>query len=1058
LAKCDSQRHCRLRVPLTHAMEGQARQPLVTEPPPSRESVAESAHLEEGVEQHRSGSFVSRIENRVPVEYAQRSWGVADAQGEARAPSFDASDTVPKEAERQEHTCAVEVLRDTLKTDLDMGLSGQEARERLLRNGPNTLTPPPRTPAVVKFLQQLISGFAPILWFAALLCFMAYWPLGNRPPQEADNLNLSLALVLVGVIMLQASFNFYQEYKSDCIMEQLTAMIPLDAMVKRGGQQVSVPVSDLVVGDIVTISGGDKVPADVRLISVKDLKVDKSTLNGESEPVKCCLQCSDNNFLETKNLAFFGCSAVEGTGVGVVIATGNNTVFGDIARMAGSQSSEPSTLHQEINRFVIIIAVLSLSTGIVAFLGWFAWLRVKHPDFLALNSQIVNCISLIVAFVPEGMPVAVTVTLALIAADMSRSNVLVKNLGVVETLGSVSVIASDKTGTLTENRMTVSELSHAADAPAHKELLRAMVLCNRAVCGANDEIIGDASDSGLFRHYCQAAASGAAPEAEAMRREHAKLAELPFNSTNKYMLSIHELPGEGDRLLLLKGAPERMLDRCSTLVTASGVAEPLVDNVRTSTLRSIEEAAARGQRILGFCRSILPESKYGADFAFDLEEPNFPTSELAFLGWVALRDPPRAGVREAIEQCHRAHVRVAMVTGDHPATAKAIAQQVGIVGNVEVDDAQSLGSQQCRPSERAVVLTGSDLERLQEVDWQTVCRYRQAVFARTTPKQKLQIVKAFQSRGECVAVTGDGVNDAPALKQANCGLAMGSGSEVSKEAADLVVLDDNFASVVKGIEHGRRCFANLKKVIIYLLPAGSFSEMLPVMTNVFLGMPLALSSFLMIVICCFTDVGPSLALVYEKSESRLMEMKPRRLGRDRLVDWKLLLNAYLFIGIMEAGVAYATFFVYYAYDDESPGTVLFTFGAPSASDEPSGLYGEMQNVGQCLYFYALVVMQFGNAFTSRTAMLPIWRHNPFKGPTKNLRIFAAILVSTTIFSLTCYVPFIQDSLQTRALPGFNKWLALLLPWFGAALLIGINESRKAWAERFPEGRVAMLAW
>jgi sodium/potassium-transporting ATPase subunit alpha len=321
------------------------------------------------------------------------------------------------------------------------------------------------------------------------------------------------------------------------------------------------------------------------------------------------------------------------------------------------------------------------------------------------------------------------------------------------------------------------------------------------------------------------------------------------------------------------------------------------------------------------------------------------------------------------------------------------------------------------------------------------------VFARTTPKQKLEIVKAFQARGECVAVTGDGVNDSPALRQADCGIAMGSGSEVSKEAADLIILDDRFTNVVLGVQHGRRCFANLKKVIIYLLPAGSWSEMLPVMTNVFLGMPLALSSFLMIVICCCTDVGPSLAMVYEKPESSIMRVPPRRIGRDHLVTGKLILNAYLFIGMIEAAVAYATFFSYFASRHGLyPSDLLFKFG-----DTPDGT-----ETGQCFYFYALVVMQFGNALTSRTARVPAFRASAFVGPTKNLRFLLAFLVSTVVFFVTCYVPFIQTGLNTTGLTA--NWQPLLIPWLGAAGLVCSNEARKFIAERFPGGCMAKLAW
>jgi sodium/potassium-transporting ATPase subunit alpha len=959
----------------------------------------------------------------------------------------------PDEASRQEHTLDVDRIAAHFGTNIEAGLTASAASERLTKDGPNALTPPPKTPAFVKFLKQLVSGFGPILWIASILCFLAWRPLGAMNGGTPDPLNLSLSIVLLGVILLQASFNFYQEYKSDCIMDRLNAMIPANAMVTRDGRSMLIPVQDLVAGDLVTVSGGEKVPADLRIVSLKDMKLDKSTLNGESEPVRCSTKCTDQNFMETRNLAFFGCNVVEGEGTGVVIATGDRTVFGDIARLAATPQTVASTLHQEVTRFVLIIAGLSLSTGFAAFLGWFFWLRNYHSDFMSLPAIAVNCISLIVAFVPEGMPVAVTVTLALIAKEMSSHNVLVKNLGVVETLGAVSVIASDKTGTLTENRMTVSELSHQAPTSAHKELLRAMLLCNRASRSLDAEatIVGDASDSALLRHCISVSISGVEASPEATRAEWKKIAEIPFNSTNKYMVSIHCVPQEQDRLLMIKGAPERMLDRCSSFLTDSGVEESLTTKAKAAIIDSIEEAASRGQRILGFCQMKLEAVKFGGDFEFDVDEPNFPMQGLVFVGWAALRDPPRAGVKEAIAQCKSAYVRVAMVTGDHPVTAEAIARQVGIISTDEVDSSAALQSGQGKPEDHAVVLTGNELERFSDEDWITVSTYKQAVFARTTPKQKLRIVEAYQSQNECVAVTGDGVNDAPALRQANCGLAMGSGSEVSKEAADLIVLDDNFASVVKGIEHGRRCFANLKKVIIYLLPAGSWSEMWPVMTTVFLGMPTTLSAFLMVIICCGTDVGPSMALTFEKPESKLMTRRPRRLGKDHLVDWKLLANAYLFIGMMEAGVAYLTFFTYYYLEGIPPSDIVFQFSNISGDDVAT----ERMNRGQSLYFYALLIMQGGNALTSRTAIVPIWKQNPFWGPKRNPRIFVALLMSAIILTITCYVPLIQK-MGPRPLPTY--WQPLVIPWFGAIFLVFMNESRKVLADRFPNGLIAKMAW
>mmetsp|Transcript_33412 Transcript_33412/g.95723 ORF Transcript_33412/g.95723 Transcript_33412/m.95723 type:complete len:1054 (-) Transcript_33412:271-3432(-) len=1022
--------------------------------PAQRYSCLEEARSLERVSSHETqdsqaganaGQFRSRLENRVPPEFGVRSWNVDEVLEGRRSRSCDAIEPVPAEALREEHMLAPATLAGRLVSDPERGLSTAEARARLQRDGPNALSPPRRTPAVVKFLLQTISGFAPILWLAALLCLIAWRPLGNPP----DPLNLTLALVLVAVIFLQATFNFYQEYKSDCAMECLMAMLPAQCMTLRDGVMVQLPVSELVVGDIITLNGGEKVPADTRLISVRDMKIDRSTLNGESEPMNCTVAATDKNFMQTKNVAFFGCNVTEGSGTGIVMSTGDRTVFGEIARLAAQQRPGASTLHAEIRRFVLLIVALSLTAGAVAFLGWLFWLHRDYPDFLPLSAQVVNCISLIVAFVPEGMPVCVTVTLALIAKDMSTNNVLVKNLGVVETLGAVSAICSDKTGTLTENRMSVSELSCPPEGGERPQLLRAMALCNRAVEGEGGSILGDASDSALLRHYIAAASEAGAPSLQHLRADWPKVAELPFNSTNKYMLTIHRVPGpDGSRVLLMKGAPERMLERCSS-VLRDGSEASLDAAARADIARGIMEAASRGQRILGMCSRVLEASVYGNDYVFDVAEPNFPTSGLVFLGWVALRDPPRDGVYEAIQRCHQAHIRVSMVTGDMRETAQAIAKQVGIITMERIDGPEALLRQDFSAEGRAVVVTGPELEDLTPIGWERLCTYKEAVFARTTPKQKLEIVKAFQARGECVAVTGDGVNDAPALRQADCGVAMGSGSDVSKEAADLVILDDRFTNVVIGIEHGRRCFANLKKVIIYLLPAGSFSEMLPVMTNVFLGMPMALSSFLMIVICCGTDVGPSLSMVYERPETSIMTKPPRKIGRDHLVSWKLLANAFLFIGVIEAAVAYASFFAFYACHGIAPSGILLQFDGSADA--------ELQSQGQAVYFYALVVMQFGNVLTSRTSRTPIWRSNPFAGPTRNLRILATICISACIVALTLYLPFLQASVvQTRALPGY--WQPLLLPWAGAIMLVVLNEGRKVAAERWPQGLFAKLAW
>lgn len=515
------------------------------------------------------------------------------------------------------------------------------------------------------------------------------------------------------------------------------------------------------------------------------------------------------------------------------------------------------------------------------------------------------------------------------------------------------------------------------------------------------------------------------------------------------------------RVLLMKGAPEIVMQHCTSFLKDNSSVATLKDSDKKWITDDIRDVARRGRRCLGFAYRVLDTKQMGRDsgFQFDVDSLNFPIDGLTFIGWAALRDPPRDGVRDAIEKCHAAHIKVAMVTGDHPETAQAISREVGIVTSKGIDTAEQLVQpkqlvqgggfldQSLRRLNDAVVVTGEDLDRLGEAGLRQACQYQEIVFARTTPKQKFEIVKMFQELGECVAVTGDGVNDAPALKQADCGVAMGSGTDVSKEAAAMIILDDNFASVVKGIELGRTCFANLKKVIIYLLPAGSFCEALPVLTNVFLGMPLALSDFLMLIISCCTDVSPSLSMVYEKPEKVIMTAPPRNIHKHHLVDMKLIGTAYLFIGVIEASIAYSTFFLHYSLHGLFPRDLLWNF-----TDSHMGLQSE----GQALYFYALVVCQFGNVLTSRTFSVSTFEQNPLWGPNQNRRIFVAMCVSSCFVALVLYVPFIQHNLDVSPLPT-KYWQPLALPWVGSALLVMLNEARKKWIVTYPDGLVANVA-
>eukprot|EP00026_Physarum_polycephalum_P002073 Phypoly_transcript_02077.p1 GENE.Phypoly_transcript_02077~~Phypoly_transcript_02077.p1 ORF type:complete len:897 (+),score=112.36 Phypoly_transcript_02077:167-2692(+) len=827
-------------------------------------------------------------------------------------------------------------------------------------------------------------------------------------------------------------------------MSSIFKMLPSYAHTIRDGKPIDIPTAHLVIGDIVDLNIGDKVPADMRLLSVDQMKVDRSMLTGESEPVICSVKCTDNNYLETANLAFLGSNVVEGRGRGVVVATGNRTTMGRITSLAAADS-ETSQLQKDITHFVLIIAFLSISTGIICIIVWGAWLKHSYPGFMNVAMIITTALSAIVAYVPEGLPVCVTLTLTIVAKHMSKNNALVKSLPTVETLGAVEVLASDKTGTLTQNKMTVihvyrgSELIDVYDNkgfmskesthlyetrdPTFCALVDIAALCNRAYW-TPDSVhlpigerrgVGDASDTALL----QFAESYA--KTDAIRQMGPKIAEIPFNSKNKYAITVHQMEGHNDYFtVLIKGAAEQLLERCETFMNAEGKQEALEGHIKKAIIVQQEALCDKGERVLALCRMEVPKNSYNIFQGCDLTQVDLPMNSFCFIGMTGLIDPPRPEVKGAIEQCRRAGITVAMVTGDHPGTAAAIARMVGIITSPQPVTTVANAPKFTTPDEmlptvndiemqaeynRPVIVRGSDLPA-DQATWDWVLNHKEIVFARTTPEQKLRIVKECQRRGKTVAVTGDGVNDAPALKQADIGIAMGAGSDVAREAADIVLTDNKFSTVVVGISNGRIVSENLKKVILYLLPAGSWSELTPVLANVFLGVPLPLSSFEMIWICIITDVFPSLSLIYEKPESDLMTRPPKNKNKDKLVNWKLLVQAYLVTGNLETFFAFLSFFLYMQwYGNIAPNQLFLAFNKwtdgylGKSQDELNNLL----NTAQTVFFVTLVLMQFGNLHSIRTRHLSWFQQNPFKKETRNLYLFGAMCISTILLILAVYL-------------------------------------------------------
>uniref|UniRef100_A0A8C9WLN3 Sodium/potassium-transporting ATPase subunit alpha n=1 Tax=Scleropages formosus TaxID=113540 RepID=A0A8C9WLN3_SCLFO len=853
----------------------------------------------------------------------------------------------PKKRDMEELKKEVDIVRIIIPGYVEksyfFGLSSERAKEIFARDGPNALTPPITTPEWVKFCKQMFGGFCMLLWIGAMLCFLAY---GIQTAYEEDpvNDNLYLGIALAFVVFVTGCFSYYQEAKSSKIMDSFKNMVPQQAVVIRDGDKKSINAEEVVLGDLVEIAGGDRIPADLRVISSHRCKVDNSSLTGESEPQTRSPELTNENPLETRNIAFFSTNCVEGTARGIVINTGDNTVMGRIATLASSLEVGQTPIAIEIEHFIHIITAVAVFLGVTFFilsliLGY-GWLE-----------AVIFLIGIIVANVPEGLLATVTVCLTLTAKRMAKKNCLVKNLEAVETLGSTSTICSDKTGTLTQNRMTVAHMwfdnqIHEADTTENQSgtsfdkssatwaaLAHIAGLCNRAFFNDDQnnvpvlkrDVAGDASESALLK--CIELCCGSVKE---MRDKYPKIAEIPFNSTNKYQLSIHKNPNSSEpkHILVMKGAPERILDRCSTILI-QGKEQPLDDEMKDAFQNAYLELGGLGERVLGFCHYFLPDDQFPEGFRFDLDDVNFPTENLCFVGLMSMIDPPRAAVPDAVAKCRSAGIKVIMVTGDHPITAKAIAKGVGIIseGNETVEDIAArlnIPVSEVNPRDaKACVVHGGELKIMTSEMLDDILKYHtEIVFARTSPQQKLIIVEGCQRQGAIVAVTGDGVNDSPALKKADIGVAMGiAGSDVSKQAADMILMDDNFASIVTGVEEGRLIFDNLKKSIAYTLTS-NIPEITPFLMYVAANVPLALGTVTILCIDLGTDMIPAISLAYENAETDIMKRKPRDAKTDKLVNERLISMAYGQIGMVQAVAGFFTYCVILAENGFMPSILL----------------------------------------------------------------------------------------------------------------------------------------
>jgi magnesium-transporting ATPase (P-type) len=889
------------------------------------------------------------------------------------------------------------------------GLNKADVVERLARHGRNTLPRLQRRPWYLELAANFIHLFALLLWAGAGLAWVAGMP--------------QLAWAIIAVILINGLFSFWQEYQAERAAEALEALLPRQVTVRRDGQPQLVSTSDIAPGDLLLLSEGEATPADARLISAERLRIDVSALTGESRPIPRTVEnigaAPDAGAVTLSNLVFAGTTVASGRGEAVVFATGANTEFGRIARLTQAQDERPSPLQLELKRVTRFVTILAVGLGIAFFV-----IGVKLGG-LSPASGFLFAIGIIVANVPEGLLPTLTLALALGVKRMARRRALVKRLSAVETLGATTVILTDKTGTLTENEMTarelwagdvnyqlsgtgfepVGELSRrdgAEDGPAAvMERLRAAALCCDAhlLPPQNDQrrwtAIGDSTEAAIL---AAAAKLDLSPEKLAAWP---RLAELPFDSTRKRMTTIQQI--DGAAVTCVKGAPGEIFARCVAIRLRGGSA-PFDDEWRRRAGVAHDAMARLGLRVLAVAtRSVAPNSEVNDGWRVEDVE-----RELTLLGLIAMEDPPRPEVSSAIAACRQAGVRVVMVTGDHGLTAAAIGREIGL----------NHGDPR--------VVTGAEIDSLDDERLAALLNTNDVIFARVTPERKLRLVEACQRKGEVVAVTGDGVNDAPALKRADIGVAMGiTGTDVAREAADMVLADDNFASIVAAIEEGRAVYDNVRKFVTYIF-ASNIPEIVPFIVFVLFRIPLPLTVMQILAVDLGTDLLPALALGAEAPEPDVMRRPPRS-RRERLLNLPTLLRAYGWLGMIEAALSLGGFFLAYWLAGWRQGAPIAGSGLVYATATTMTLAG-------------IVACQIGNALACRSDHQASWRLDF----TSNRLLLIGIVVEIGLLLLLIYAPPLQAVFGLAPL-GIGHWL--LLAAFGPLLLV-CEEGRKAVWMRF----------
>jgi magnesium-transporting ATPase (P-type) len=890
------------------------------------------------------------------------------------------------------------------------GLSTSDVEKKLREHGPNVLPEVRRTPITRKVIAQLTNLFNVLLVFAAVLSFITGY-ISN----DAGSIEMGVAILFV--VVASVLFSIYQEHRAERAVEALRRLVPENVRVLRDGKTTRMAVSRIVPGDVIVLEDGDRVPADARLVIAFEISVDNSILTGESEPQPRGDSCSGDRECEVQdlpNIVLAGTIITSGTGMAVVLATGGKTHFGQVVGIARAVEEPLSPLQREVNHTAKLGFIAAIAIGIVFLL---IALEFMH---LRLSESLLFMIGVMVCLVPEGLQVTLTLALAISSLAMSKRNVVVKRLSAVETLGSTTVICTDKTGTITEGQMTVRmawmggrslHVSGEGYEPEGKILLSGRevkasdlgdlrILCEIAALDNKATLVppldkrkyrwsavGDSTDAALL---VLAAKAGIDPKKTL--EEQPRVGMIPFDSRRKMMTSVHQR--RGVVTAYVKGAGNEILERCETALWGDKTV-PMTPELSGQVRSQIDAFAQEAYRVIALAVRTLPEAMPKYDSA-SVE------THLTFVGLVAILDPPRRDAAQAVQKARSAGIKIVMLTGDHELTAAAIARKVGIITS---PDGLVMSS------ERLVEKSDEEISELLDTE--------ELVFARITPEQKLRIVRLLKKKGETVAVTGDGVNDAPALLEADIGIAMGiAGTDVARESSDMVLIDDNFASIVGGVEVGRSVFDNLRKFIVYVF-SHNWAELVTFIVFVMLQTPLPLAVVGVLTIDLLLEIPPSLSLTIEPPEPGILERPPRS-RKSRLLDLRTLARS-CYIGTLTGLVAIVWCFSVW-------NGAGWSIGMPDIADKATYLRGTT------VVLVGIMAGQLGNLFASRTSV----RSTFSLGFTRNKWLLPSLAVEFSVLLAIVYLPFFQSVFGTRALEPI-QWLYLLA--FAPVILL-LEEARK----------------